>query len=74
MTPYTCPACGSDLSAPGDCSRVIGVEIRGVYDGVLIWHCPDCAHQWHRWPEGHPYRQRAEPYVTPTTENGTTPA
>lgn len=45
-------------------SRTIGVEIRGVYDGVLYWQCPDCGGKWHRWPEGHPYRAQAERYVT----------
>lgn len=44
-------------------SRLIGIEIKGVYDGVLYWQCPDCGHQWHRWPEGHPLRKRAESYV-----------
>lgn len=33
-------------------SRIIGIAIRGVYDGVLIWACPDCGHQWPRFPEG----------------------
>jgi len=22
--------------------RKIGIEVRGVYDGVLYWKCPDC--------------------------------
>jgi ribosomal protein L37AE/L43A len=29
-------------------SRLIGVEIRGAYDGVLLWQCPDCQTQWRR--------------------------
>lgn len=68
MTPPACPNCGADLTAPGGYFRVIGVEVRGVYDGVLHWLCPDCGHTWHRWPDGHPYRQRAEPYVAPSPE------
>jgi hypothetical protein len=40
--------------------RTIGVEVRGVYDGVLLWQCPDCGGRWHRWPEGHYLRDRAE--------------
>lgn len=36
---------------PGSTSfkRTIGVEIRGVYDGILFWQCPDCGGRWHRW-------------------------
>lgn len=30
-------------------SRLVGVEIRGVYDGVSRWECPDCHAQWNRW-------------------------
>lgn len=33
-------------------SRVIGMNIQGVYDGVLIWCCPDCGHHWPRFPDG----------------------
>lgn len=44
--------------------RKIGIEIRGVYDGVLLWQCPDCGGRWHRWPEGHELRRRAEQYMT----------
>lgn len=29
-------------------SRVIGVNIRGEYDGVLYWTCPDCGFAWPR--------------------------
>lgn len=33
-------------------SRVIGHEVRGVYDGVLFWSCPDCRQAWPRWTDG----------------------
>lgn len=33
-------------------SRLIGMEVRGVYDGVLIWYCPDCGHKWPRFADG----------------------
>lgn len=39
------------------------VEIRGVYDGGLFYECLACQWRWHRWPEGHPLRTRAAPYV-----------
>ncbi len=44
-------------------SRVIGMEVRGVYDGVLYWQCPDCGGRWHRWPPGDRLHGRAEQYV-----------
>lgn len=33
-------------------SRVIGVEYRGLYDGVWEWRCPDCAATWPRFAKG----------------------
>jgi len=36
-----------------------GVEVRGVYDGVLYWECPACQHAWSRWPEGSPMHKKA---------------
>lgn len=41
----------------------IGVEIWGIYDGVLFWQCGVCTKAWHRYPEGHPLRWRAARYV-----------
>jgi hypothetical protein len=29
-----------------------GIEVRGVYDGVLVWQCIDCNHMWPRFPKG----------------------
>jgi hypothetical protein len=63
-----CPGCGADLRrgpAPdgGFYTDTIGVQVRGVYDGVLFWQCPRCDHRWHCFPPGSPYRARAEPYV-----------
>lgn len=58
----TCPACGADLR-DGTGSRVTGNEVRGVYDGVLYWSCPDCNHAWPR-DHGSVYRnERAQHYV-----------
>jgi hypothetical protein len=61
--PETCPHCAANLQgdpiaeeyrecyAPTSThySRIIGIEVRGVYDGVLYWSCPDCGGTWHRW-------------------------
>lgn len=71
-----CPLCAADLQgAPipeesrkfyGTAThfgREIGVEIPGVYDGILFWTCPDCGGAWHRFPEGDYRRERAEKYV-----------
>lgn len=44
-------------------SRIIGVEIREVYDGVLFWQCPDCGGRWQRFTDPH-YRAKAEKYVS----------
>lgn len=29
-------------------SRLIGIETPG-YDGISLWHCPDCKHTWKRF-------------------------
>lgn len=42
--------------------RQIGIEVLGVYDGVLYYQCPDCKGHWHRWPEGHELRERTVKY------------
>ena len=62
-----CPSCGSSLQGPPipveyrsagwygtqtHFSRAIGIEYPGVYDGVLVWLCPDCEHRWPRFAEG----------------------
>jgi Zn ribbon nucleic-acid-binding protein len=39
----TCPKCQS--------KEYIGIEIRGVYDGVLFWRCQSCGHEYHRWDD-----------------------
>jgi hypothetical protein len=47
MSDVACPHCGA---TGGD---VIGVEIRGVYDGVLFWMCArNHEHRWNRWQPG----------------------
>lgn len=81
MNEYSdCPHCGESMQGEpipqeyidkgwyGDSThygRAIMHEIRGVYDGGLFFSCPDCGGRWHRWPEGHHLRERAEQYVNP---------
>lgn len=42
-----------------------GAVYPGMYDGVLHWRCPVCSANWHRWPPGHPLRQRAAMVIGP---------
>jgi hypothetical protein len=30
-------------------SRRIGIEVQGIYDGVLYYKCPDCGWAWQRF-------------------------
>jgi hypothetical protein len=32
-------------------SRLVGVEVRGGYDGVSFWECPDCKARWDRFTQ-----------------------
>lgn len=50
-----CPECGS-------AEEICGVQVQGVYDGVLFWECMVHGLKFHRWPEGNPYRARADRY------------
>jgi rubrerythrin len=59
LNPTTCPRCASPL---GD--RLIGVEVSGVYDGILVWCCPDCGHLWPRHGQDRPGpRASAERFI-----------
>lgn len=40
---------GPPTTEPRYFSRLIGVEVQGVYDGVLYWRCPDCNTEWDRF-------------------------
>lgn len=51
--PLACPTCGS-------AQHVVGVEVRGVYDGVLYWVCTADRVSWNRWPKGHYLHAKAE--------------
>jgi len=61
-----CPSCKADLSYVVDgntYSKIISVEIRGVYDGGLFYLCPVCDVAWHRWQRMHYLWEKADPYV-----------
>jgi len=41
-------------------SLLIGVQIRGVYDGVCYWECPHCEVRFHRFSEDDELRAKVE--------------
>jgi|14_taG_2_1085336.scaffolds.fasta_scaffold53398_2 hypothetical protein len=43
--------------------KTVGVEVSGLYDGVLYWLCPECNGTWHRWPEGSELYGKARAYL-----------
>lgn len=63
-----CPSCGEsfrgaeipqeyiDKGYYGEGTRYystkLGIDVRGAYDGVLIWKCEVCNYMWPRFPEG----------------------
>ena len=71
-----CPHCGSDqrgeeipeqsrsfYGGKTHSSRTLGIEVSGLYDGILFWACPDCGGRWHRWPAGTRQHDQAQQYV-----------
>lgn len=63
MEPKNCPHCQAALVTKDGFNRVLGCEIRGVYDGVLFWHCPDCGKNFHRFPVGDSLWCLAESFI-----------
>lgn len=51
-----CPRCQQ-------ADTVVGIEVRGVYDGVLFWECIEDGTRWHRWEDGSPLRVKADRYL-----------
>lgn len=47
MAEHIVPACPA-----GHIDMPFGIEVRGVYDGVLLWECPACGTRWPRFNEG----------------------
>ncbi len=46
---YTANQYGWTKQNPKKFQKQIGIEIPGVYDGVIVWQCPDCGHKWKRF-------------------------
>jgi hypothetical protein len=42
---------------------LVGIEVRGVYDGVLFWECPFCDARINRFHPGTDLWLKADPYV-----------
>lgn len=55
--------CHCHLTDPYKNPSVIGIEISGVYDGMLFWWCEDCGRAFHRFSETDYRQSRAQPYV-----------
>lgn len=70
-----CPKCGSNwevinTSSGTIYSRLVGIEIRGGYDGVSYWECPDCKIRWDRWTGAEVEVKRAFPSFQDGTGDG----
>lgn len=72
--PEECPFCHSDMQyEPGNDqglvgSRLIGMEIQGVYDGMLYWICPDCDVAYQRFSDPG-MRAKAQPFIDQHNES-----
>lgn len=84
-----CPHCKRDMRGPkipeeylyayrpdepAYYSRIIGVEIRGIYDGVAYWQCPDCGWAWHRFDETDGRWRKIDPWVKEIQDLFTSPS
>ena len=49
-----CPVCSGTL---------MGVEIRGVYDGILFFQCMDCSKPFHRFEPDESGFDKAAPFI-----------
>lgn len=41
-----------DITCTCGNTEIVGIEVQGVYDGILIWHCLACQRMWPRFDEG----------------------
>lgn len=44
-------------------SNAIGVEVRGIYDGILYWICKECGGAFHRFDYDDYRYERAKDFV-----------
>ena len=42
---------------------MVGVELRGIFDGVCYWWCPVCDRRVHRFPETDPIHARVQTFM-----------
>ncbi len=63
MTALSLPESSApDLKCPRCAGEPLGVEVRGVYDGVLFWKCQACGKAWHRFEDAC-RRRAAQGYI-----------
>jgi hypothetical protein len=41
----TCPSCGTPIPN----AQLLGIQLTGIYDGVLVWKDERCGHMWPRF-------------------------
>jgi hypothetical protein len=46
-----------------DFERVEGIQVTGVYHGVLFWRCTICGRSFQRWPAGDGRHGWAQPFI-----------
>jgi len=67
----TASSYGYTLESPQYFSHLIGIEIRGYYDGVAGWKCPACGQVWNRFTgeEVGEERRLLTPVISITNKN-----
>jgi hypothetical protein len=65
----TCQDCGTVLDNQG----LGGVELSGVYDGVLFWCCNGCGRAFERFPPGHQLHSVAAGHISKWNEQKPNP-
>ena len=57
----------SSLHCPECKGEPIGVNVRGMYDGILFWKCQECGKAWQRFGQDDfgalLLRNRAQPFI-----------
>lgn len=66
MSAPLCPKCKGNTA-------IVGVEVQGVYDGILYWLC-ECGHAFHRWPVGTWQHDATVAYLNPLAGRGSVEA
>lgn len=57
-----------DRCPQGCGDEIIGIEVWGLYDGVLYWQCTGCGSKWHRFPDDERLSAKAQPFIDDDNE------